>query len=132
MKLLTQKSDNLGVFASSLCMIHCMATPFIFVAQTCTASCCATSPTWWKWIDYLFLAISFFAVYRSTQTSSNQFVKKALWFSWFALFMVIVNESLQIVDLPKMYTYIVAFVLIGFHIYNLKFCQCKDENCCTE
>jgi len=28
-------------------------------------------------------------------------------------------------------TYISAFSLSALHIYNLKYCQCKDENCCT-
>ena len=32
-KTLTTKSDLWGAFASGLCLIHCLATPFIFLAQ---------------------------------------------------------------------------------------------------
>ena len=37
-----------------LCLVHCIATPFIFITQACTASCCAESPIWWQSIDYVF------------------------------------------------------------------------------
>ena len=75
MKLTLQKPDNIGVLTSTLCMIHCLASPFLFIAQTCSATCCEATPIWWKWIDYLFLAISFFAIRRSTQVSSNNSIK---------------------------------------------------------
>jgi hypothetical protein len=74
-----KKSDVLGVLASGLCLIHCIATPFIFVAQTCSASCCSVAPTWWSTIDYVFLGISFFAIYWSVQNTSKNWIKYALW-----------------------------------------------------
>ena len=45
-------SDIIGASASTLCTIHCLATPFIFFASTCTQSCCASAPSWWVWIDF--------------------------------------------------------------------------------
>lgn len=131
MKLTLQKSDNIGALASTLCMIHCFATPFIFIAQTCSASCCATAPAWWQWIDYFFLVISFFAVYNSTQTSSKKWVKIALWISWTGLFIAILNERTSLIHLPHLFKYIMASSLVILHLYNRKYCQCKEDNCCA-
>ena len=77
------KPDAIGSLASTLCLIHCIATPFIFISQACTMSCCADAPIWWQSIDYIFLIISFFAIYRSTKTSTKLEIKIALWLTWF-------------------------------------------------
>lgn len=131
MKLTLQRPDTIGALASTLCMIHCIATPFIFITQAHAACCSSTTPSWWKWIDYLFLIISFFAVYRSTQTTSKKWIKSALWISWTALFAVIINEKIEFIHLPETITYIVASSLVILHLYNRKYCQCKNEECCA-
>ncbi len=81
LKSIIYKPDAIGSAASTLCLIHCLATPFIFITQACTMSCCADAPTWWQSLDYLFIVISFFAIFRATQTSTNKFIKIALWIS---------------------------------------------------
>lgn len=131
MKLVLNKSDSIGALASTLCMIHCLITPFIFIVQSCTASCCDSTPIWWQWIDYMFLTISFFAVYRSTQTTSKRIMKPALWGSWIALFVVILNDRLALIYLPQAVKYIVATTLAVLHIYNQRYCQCKNDKCCS-
>ena len=131
MKLTLQKPDNIGALASMLCIIHCLVTPFLFIAQTCSASCCEATPIWWKWIDYLFLAVSFFAIRRSTLVSSNNSIKVGLWISWIGLFIVINNESIGLLHLSETYKYITAFTLVALHLYNQKYCQCKNDKCCT-
>ncbi len=131
MKLTLSKPDNIGVLASTLCVVHCIATPFIFIAQTCSVTCCEASPSWWQFIDYIFLVISFFAVYRSTQTTSKKLIKPALWISWVALFVVIINEKLGLFHLPETYKYVAALTLVVLHLYNQKYCQCKNDKCCT-
>ena len=55
--------DSIGIIASTLCAIHCIATPFIFIVKACTATCCSDAPSWWLMIDYLFLIISFLAIF---------------------------------------------------------------------
>jgi len=72
------------------------------------------------------------AIYRSTQTTSKNFMKYALWISWETLFFLIINEKMQWVSLSDMFTYFVAFTLTGLHIYNLNYCQCKTDKCCTK
>ncbi|WP_353778379.1 MerC family mercury resistance protein [Winogradskyella sp. 3972H.M.0a.05] len=125
------RSDSLGAMASGLCLLHCIATPLLFIAQTCSASCSEAAPIWWQWIDYIFLSISFFAVYHSARTTSSEIMKVALWVSWSFLFVVILNEKLQWLPLPGATIYVAALILVALHLYNLKFCQCKTDNCCT-
>ena len=124
------KSDNLGAFASGLCLIHCIATPFIFVAHTCSASC-SGAPTWWSIVDYVFIAVSFLAIYWSVQTTSKDWVKYSLWASWAILLFVIINERLELISLMEQAIYVPALSLITLHLYNQKYCQCTDNGCCT-
>ncbi|GAB1856869.1 hypothetical protein MHTCC0001_17050 [Flavobacteriaceae bacterium MHTCC 0001] len=131
MKLITQKPDVFGALASTLCLIHCLATPFLFIAHAYAENDSIAMPIWWKSLDYLFLTISFFAVYRSTQITSKQFMKPLLWLSWIVLFLAIINEKFEFFHLPESFTYVPALTLVVLHIYNLKYCQCKTENCCS-
>ncbi|APU10904.1 hypothetical protein A5M85_11605 [Cellulophaga lytica] len=131
MKLTLNRPDTFGALASALCLVHCFATPFIFIAHSCAAGGCETSPVWWRSLDYIFLIISFLAVLQSAKNTSKNFMKPLLWASWFSLFFLIVNEKIQLLSLPETVTYIIAIVLAALHIYNLKYCQCKTNNCCS-
>ena len=126
---LKMSSDLIGATASTLCTIHCMATPFLFFASTCTKSCCNSAPLWWIWIDYAFLFISLFAVYKSTKNSSKFWIKVILWSSWMALSFFIFMEQNTQLNLSDYYKYSSALSLAFFHVYNLKYCQCESENC---
>ena len=64
--------------------------------------------------------------------SSKTYIKYALWVSWTVLFAVLLNEKFQIIALVESAIYIPAILLVFLHIYNLKYCQCKTENCCTK
>ncbi|QVY65211.1 MerC domain-containing protein [Polaribacter sp. Q13] len=133
MTFTNQKADHIGAIASSLCLIHCVATPFIFIAQSSVLACCSTTtaPSWWKFIDYFFLVISFLAIYRSTETTANNWMKPSLWFSWLLLFVVIINEKIALLSIPESAIYIPAIALIILHTYNRKYCQCKTDKCCS-
>lgn len=127
--IIKERPDHLGMIISGLCLIHCLATPFLFIAKTCSSTCCAETPIWWKTIDVFFLGISFFAVYASTKKSNNRFIQILMWLTWLALSFVILNEYISMVILIEKAIYVPAIILILLHIYNLKFCQC-EENCC--
>lgn len=129
-KSIIYKPDSIGSVASILCLIHCIATPFIFITQACTMSCCAGAPTWWQSIDYIFVVISFFAILRSTQTSSNKMIKIALWITWFLFFISIINKAIQLFYIHQNFTYATGITLALLHLYNLKYCQCDNEKCC--
>ena len=132
MELLKTKSDVLGSAASALCVAHCLATPFLFVAQSCSATaCCESGPTWWSAIDYVFIAVTFFAVFFSARNTSKPWMKCALYSSWGVLTLLILNEKAPVVPLPEILKYISAFSLVGLHLYNRKYCQCKVQSCCA-
>ena len=125
-----QKSDTIGALSSGLCMIHCFATPFFFVASACSKSCCSAAPNWWLTIDYIFLIISFIAVLFSTKNSTSNFIKVGLWLSWLGLFIFILNISYGFIDISDNIKFIPAFSLIGFHLYNIRFCRHTNKECC--
>jgi hypothetical protein len=132
MELLKTKSDVLGSTASALCVAHCVATPFLFVAQSCSATaCCESGPSWWSAIDYFFIAITFFAVYFSASNTSKDWMKYALYVSWVILTFLILNEKAALIPLPEMLKYASAFALVGLHLYNRNYCQCAPQSCCA-
>ncbi|MBI0399573.1 MerC domain-containing protein [Cyclobacterium marinum] len=132
MRMILDKPDILGAFASTLCLFHCMATPLIFIAQAYPENGFKEAFFWWVNLDYLFIIISFLAVARSAKYSANQILKYLLWINWAVLFFLIINEKFHFLSLPEIITYIVAISLAVIHIYNLKFCQCKTNSCCAQ
>ena len=131
MNLAITKTDQVGIIASALCMIHCLATPFLFIAKSCSATCCEATPSWWTSLDYLFLLISFVAIHHSSKNTSSSWLKYALWISWSSLLILLINEKLQFLSVSVYAIYVPAIMLVLFHIYNLKYCRCDNEECCT-
>lgn len=131
MKFISLKPDFFGAVASSLCMVHCLATPLLFISNLHTSRGYETIPFWWKELDFIFLAISFIAIYRSTKTTSKNFMKYTLWIGWVVLFFLILNEKIAWLRISGILNYIAAISLSSFHIYNLRYCQCDNENCCA-
>ena len=128
---LQRKSDLLGAAASGLCMIHCMATPLIFISKACTATCCASAPLWWQLVDYLFLVISLVAIYYASKNSTNTYVKVGLYTSWVLLLGTILCERFLLGVVPASVVYIPALFIVILHIYNHKYCKCADDACCV-
>ena len=126
----TSKSDVIGAFASGLCMMHCIATPFFFIASACSATCCNTSPIWWQRLDYIFLFVSLFAVYQGSKSSTKLWVSCGLLANWLALFVLILNTKLGWFFIAENFKFFPAFVLIGLHLYNMRYCQCESNECC--
>ena len=78
------------------------------------------------------LLLSFIAVYKTTQNSSSLLIKISLFLAWGFLSFLIISEEYAIVHLPEFITYITGFTLAGLHIYNKKYCQCNDGDCCVD
>lgn len=131
MNLITSKSDTFGIIASTLCFIHCLLTPLLFVVHVGDFGEHAGRPFWWSNLDFLFLGISFFAVLRSSKITSKKLMKYLLWTFWTLLFLLVLNEKNEIFHLPEIIMYAVTITLVVLHAYNLKYCTCKDENCCV-
>ena len=124
--------DSIGIIASTLCTIHCIVTPFIFIAKACTATCCSDAPSWWLMIDYIFLIISFLAIFFISKNLTIKWLQTAFWVSWSLLLFSIANHSIDIVQLHKNFIYIPSGAIIILHFYNMQFCKCQNETCCSK
>ncbi len=130
MRLNLYNSDFLGVFSSALCICHCLATPFLFIAQANVVNCCEFVPFWWKSFNFFFIFLSFLAVYYSARRTSKNFMKTLLWSFWIILTGLLLNELFELIHLGELSIYIASSILAFLHVYNLKYCQCKDDQCC--
>ena len=128
----TSRSDIIGASASTMCFIHCLATPFLFVAYSNTAITMETQPWWWGILDIVFLVISFFAVYWSTYNTSKRWVKYAFWTHWMLLAVIILNEKWEIAHIAEVFIYLTTLGLVFLHFYNRSYCQCEDDKCCVD
>ncbi|MEM7161208.1 MAG: MerC domain-containing protein [Bacteroidota bacterium] len=126
------RADAFGMIASGLCFVHCVATPFIFLAKACSVACCADAPVWWQAIDYIFIVIAFIAIYYSTRNTKVRWVKIAMWLTWALLLIILIHESLRMSFLSHNLLYFAALGLIALHFYNLKFCKCASDECCAQ
>ena len=131
MKLIIKNSDRIGALSSGLCMLHCLATPFLFLSQSSLIFISVDFTLTWFILNYIFLLISFIAVYYSVKNSANIFIRIFLYLFWALLSVLIINESLEIFSIPEAATYFSASSLICLHIYNLRYCRCDNEDCCT-
>jgi hypothetical protein len=86
----------------------------------------------WQSLNFLFLAISFIAIYHSVQNSSNSYVKILFFLNWLILSALILIELFEILSIAEFYTYIAATSLSILHIYNLNYCRCEDDSCCVD
>ena len=101
---LTYKADIIGASASLLCIIHCLATPFVFFIKTSSSLCCSETPTWWQSIDYLFLTVAFFAVVHIIRNDrTKKWLKSLLVISWIGLLLVTLNTTFFITDIAGGY-----------------------------
>jgi len=132
MKITLRNSDNLGILFSTLCFIHCLITPFFYMTFAGLFIQNELISFSWKGINLIFIILSLFAVNRSTKKTTSKIIKPIFWFSWIFLFFVLFNEEVKFIELPELVSYLSALNLAGIHGYNLKFCGCKDENCCTK
>lgn len=123
------KTDLWGALAGSVCLIHCMITPFLFIAKACTSSCCSESPLWWQAVDYVFILISLIAIKFVTNNISHKGITIAFWTSWILLLVTTLDGTLQTGLLPHSFIYLPALAIIGLHFYNMKYSQCSVPRC---
>ena len=129
--ILYKKTNELGIFSSILCMIHCMATPFLLVAIPSSSIIYQRGQLWWSWLDVLFLIISLIAVFVAVQQSKQKWVQISMIVSWFLLSFFVINERLEGIEFSFDMVYFPAFALTVFHVINIRHCRC-EEGCCEK
>ena len=134
MNIFKLSSDKIGALTSFLCLIHCFATPLIFIMGSCGGHCHDNVPDWWMGFDLIFLFVSFISIWFSVKQTTSKVIKPLFWLGWLLMGFAVVNEKLHLTELPHWVIYIPAGFLIGAHIYNLKYCQCQpeEESCCVD
>ena len=106
MKVIELKnSDIYGATSSSLCLAHCVLTPFLFLSPI----------WWWSSLNILFISVSFIAVYNSVKKTSRQIMKPLLWIGFSLLTLSIVNEEFHFLHVPEVLNYSAAAFLAGLH-----------------
>ena len=129
MNISIKNSDYLGVISSLVCLAHCILTPLLFLSQATIVS--HEVPMIWQLLNYIFITLSFIAVYFSSKKTTKIFIKMGFWINWSLLFLCILNESIEAFSVPELFMYIFATSLCLLHIYSLKYCNCEDQNCCV-
>ena len=125
-------TNYIGALASFLCLIHCIATPFIILAKICTLNDCIEIAPWWKAVDFVFLFISLLAIFYALKMSNQKWMKISLLLTWSLLFFVIINETIELVPLIEEMIYLPTVSLICLHLYNHKKCNCVKDDCCVK
>jgi len=115
-------SDKIGVLSSALCLIHCIVTPFLIGTILFSDSQVHS----YHLFDYIFLIISFIAVWFSTHKHANPYIKIALWsfFTIFAITLIIKHWF----PYAQYILYTSSFGLIAAHIYNWRYCGRLGRN----
>lgn len=113
------KADLIGILSSSICLVHCVATPLLiaFVAGF------ITNPI----IKYLFLIISFVSIFKATENVTSKKISLLLWISfWGFLFSTLFQEEYEWLHYSG---YLFAILIIIGHILNIKHCrECSKQN----
>ncbi|RPG57332.1 MAG: MerC domain-containing protein [Flavobacteriales bacterium TMED235] len=122
-KYLSNNSDFFGVLVCSLCLIHCISWPLILISFLTLNKESSVYYNLWGNLDYVFVLTSFFMVYFSAKITKSKTMKYLFWFSWFTLFLIIINEKTELFQIPEFITYFFASLLAFFHLYNMKYCK---------
>jgi hypothetical protein len=110
---LPHKADVVGIIASSLCLLHCIATPLLLAM----GAAFFTHPI----ITYLFLVVSFFAIYKSSQKPTHTIIRWLLWLHFGGyLLAVVLHETLHT---PEVFSYVFATLIILTHVSNIAYCK---------
>ena len=112
-------SDKIGIAASILCLIHCLAIPIIF---TLSADTLYLVQHELPIIDYLFAIIALVAAVLSAKKTHNKKVKIAFATGWtFFIVGVLFHHNPSLFYL----LHIGSLILIVTHIKNIKSCRVK-------
>lgn len=113
------KADIIGIISSSLCLVHCIATPLLIVF----GAGFITNPIF----KYSFLIISFASIFKATENVYNKKIAMLLWISFCGfLFSTLFQEEYELLHYSG---YFFAILIIIGHILNIKYCkQCFEDN----
>lgn len=111
------RSDKVGIASAVLCTVHCLVVPLLLLIKiSWTETQIAFQlPSWWELIDYIFLAISFYAVSHSAKHTSNSYIRLSLLAFWCILAISVIFQA-------KLHwlAYIASAGLVITHLMNIR------------
>jgi hypothetical protein len=113
------KADLIGILSSSICLVHCVATPLLIAF----GAGFITNP----FFKYLFLIISFVSIFKATENITSKKISLLLWISfWGFLFSTLFQEEYEWLHYSG---YLFAILIIIGHILNIRHCrECSKQN----
>lgn len=113
------KSDLLGIISSGLCLIHCLAGPVLVLLGYGFME-----PDGWHLWDFLFLAVSAWAVYSVTKGHTPKWIRWGLWVSFAVLsFSIFMSHEMLFFNVLS---WAAAISLVIFHTLNIRHARtCK-------
>ena len=113
------KADLIGILSSSICLLHCLATPLLIAF----GAGFITNP----FFKYLFLIISFVSIFKATENITSKKISLLLWISfWGFLFSTLFQEEYEWLHYSG---YLFAILIIIGHILNIRHCrECSKQN----
>lgn len=124
-RLSFQSADIMGISASILCMIHCLAIPvmisigFIFSPVDSHTHEHDHGHFDWHWVDFIFVAFAILAVANAAKSTQSKSIKIALWVA-----VSIFSIGVMLHDVFNWMLYIsltASIALVIIHIINWKF-----------
>ena len=111
-----KNSDSVGIISSLLCLIHCISLPILISAQPLAARFVDENL---HFLEYVFLGLSFLAVYFSTRSSHVTQRMKWAFYIIFSLFALGIFFEEQLAWLTYL-AYVGSAGLIVMHIISLR------------
>jgi len=127
-KLLSQKSDNVGIISSVLCLIHCLLLPVAVSAMSVAnhglhnhAHGHQHLHESLEFMDYIFWVFSLLAVYYSARQTTHTGVRFAFGFAGLLFTCGILFK--EVLPFGEAWAYAGSFCLILTHTYNMRYCK---------
>ncbi|MES2518504.1 MAG: MerC domain-containing protein [Bacteroidota bacterium] len=113
--------DYLGIISSGICLIHCLATPILFFVQRYFQKKLQSDAYENQYWDYVFLLVSFIAVFSTTQHLKSRRIIVVFW-AFFTLFAVAIlfEDDFKYLNFLG---YTSSIGLIITHLLNIKHCK---------
>ncbi len=120
LKKLPYISDRVGIVASVVCLVHCLIFPVLVLMRVPLSE---WLHDFWHSLEYIFLIVSFGAVYISARNTPKLWMRFFLWFAFAALAASVLLKHFETVF--DVLAIAAAFVLIAAHIINIKQLNCS-------
>jgi hypothetical protein len=108
--------DYTGIVSSALCIIHCLASPLVLLWLGGQSE----NP-WMKVLEFLFLALSLFAVSHAVAHTKLRTVRLLLPVFFAVLAVSVMGEEMW--TNARFLSYGASAGLIGLHLVNLRYCK---------